>query len=109
MPISALSARSGVPKTTVKRILGDGFQKAAFANVDAVAKTLGMSLKFEPILDVLRFEEQQARKKAERIVALVHGSSALESQAAGKEDLEAMLDRTVHELMAGSERKLWAT
>jgi len=109
MPISALSARSGVPETTVKRILGDGLQKAAFANVDAVAKTLGMSLKSEAVLEGLSFQEEQARKKAERIMALVQGSSALESQAVGEADLEAMIQRTVHELMAGSQRKLWAT
>ena len=108
MPISVLSSRSGVPETTVKRILKEGPRKATLVNVDAIAEALGMSMKFEPVLDSLAFQQQQAQKKARRIAALVQGSSTLEEQAVGNEDVEIMVQRTVHELMAASKRKLWA-
>jgi hypothetical protein len=108
MPLAALSVRSGVPKSTVKRILGDGQRQAALGNVEAVARALGMSLNFEPILDSVAFQEREARRKAEGIMSVVHGSSALETQAVDRADLETMVQRTVHELVAGPKRRLWA-
>ena len=108
MPVSVLAARSGVPPSTVKRILARGLPKAAFGSVDAVARALGMNVGLTATSESLAFQEQQARAKAERMVSMVQGSSALESQAVGETDRETMVLRTVHELVAGPKRRLWA-
>ncbi|HLA85085.1 MAG TPA: helix-turn-helix domain-containing protein [Thermoguttaceae bacterium] len=108
MSVAILAARSGVSKTSVKRILGGGLDKAAFAKVAAIAAALGMNLTAVPVLDSLAFQEEEARKKAERIMAVVQSSSALESQAVPEADYRAMFQRTVHELMAGPRRRLLA-
>ncbi|MBN1911394.1 MAG: helix-turn-helix domain-containing protein [Pirellulales bacterium] len=109
MSISALSAHSGVPEATVKRVLGDGFQKVAFATVAAVARALGVTLSFEETVDAFALQEEQAMKKARCLIGIIQGSSGLESQAVEGQEVEALVQQTVHELMAGPKRKLWAT
>jgi hypothetical protein len=51
--------------------------------------------------------EREAARKAEALVNLVQGTSALEAQGLGPDALREMKDRTVHELLAGSRRMLW--
>ncbi len=52
--------------------------------------------------------EQQARKKAERLVGMVQGTSALEAQAVSSRHIGQMIKKTIQELLAGSRRRLWA-
>jgi hypothetical protein len=52
--------------------------------------------------------EREARQKAERLVGMVQGSAALEGQGLDEATRERMIQRTVHELLAGSRRKIWA-
>ena len=47
-------------------------------------------------------------KKARELVGMVQGTSGLESQAVGQNQIEKMISQLVHQLMAGSRRKLWA-
>ena len=54
------------------------------------------------------FAEQQAESKAETIVRMVQGTSSLEVQAVDPGTYREMVKQTVHELMAGSRRKLWS-
>ncbi len=105
MTYPVLANRSGVPIATLKRIFADNAAKASLANVLAIADALGMSMNLSETIDV---RMAQARKKACRVVAMVQGTSALESQALDEEQIERMIEQTVHELLAGSNRKLWA-
>lgn len=107
MTYSALAARSGVSEPTVKRILGGHLGEASFANVAAVAAALGAPFELAAI-DVEEFRRQQARTKAEAIARLVQGTSALEAQAVDRAAYERLVERTFHELLAGSGRRLWA-
>ncbi len=104
----ALAERSGVSLPTVHRILGGGQQSASLLTVLAIARVLGVRLSFEAECDVDDLLERQARQKAERLVGMVQGSSALEGQGLDEATRERMVRRTVHELRAGSKRKLWA-
>ena len=104
----ALAERSGVSLPTVRRILVDGQQSASLSTVLALADALGVRLSFDPETDVDVLLERQARQKAERLVALVQGSSALEGQGLDEDTRERMVRQTIHELLAGSKRKLWA-
>lgn len=104
----ALAERSGVSLPTVSRVLSGGQQNASFSTVLAMARVLGVRLNLEADCDVDELLERQARQKAERLVGMVHGSAALEGQGLDHDTRERMVRRTVHELRAGSKRRLWA-
>ncbi len=108
MTLQALAERSGVSLATVRRILVDGQQSASLSNVLAIARVLGVRLSFDAESDVDDQLERQARRKAEHLVGLVQGSAALEGQGLDKATRQRMVRRTVHQLRAGSKRKLWA-
>jgi hypothetical protein len=108
MSYAALAARSGVPLSTVKRILRGGHRAVSFANVLAIAEALGAGFHFDRNAGVEEFRELEARTKAEALVSMVQGTSGLEAQAVDPEALEQMVRRTAHELLAGSKRRLWS-
>ena len=108
MTFEALSNLSGVPVSTLKKILRNGVD-SSFSRVASVASALGVQIDNAPAIDVYEIKYQQAVAKATKLVGLVQGTSALEAQAIPREQLENMIQQLVHELMAGSPRKLWAT
>jgi hypothetical protein len=67
-----------------------------------------MQLDVVPIFPAQEILEKQARKKAERLVGMVQGTSALEAQAVSSRHIGQMIKKTIHELLAGSRRSLWA-
>ena len=105
---SALAERSGVSLPTVQRILSGHNSAASFENAVGIAQAMGMQMDVVPIFPAQEILEQQARKKAERLVGMVQGTSALETQAVSSWHLGQMINKTVHELLAGSRRRLWA-
>jgi len=105
MTYPVLANRSGVPIPTLKRIFADNSTKASLVHVLAIAEALGMSMGLNETIDI---RMAQARKKACRVVAMVQGTSAIESQGLDEEQINQMIERTVHELLTGSNRKLWA-
>ncbi len=105
---AALAQRSGLSVPTVRRILAGGGESASLSSVLAIARVLGVGLTFSAESDADQFLERQAREKAERLVGMVHASCALEGQGMDEDTREQMVRRTVHELLAGSKRKLWA-
>ena len=108
MAMGALAAKSGLALRTVARILSGAHPAASWANVTALADALGGAVELRPGADAEDLREQQAQRKAEHLVRMVQGTSALEGQAVDAQNLEQMKRRTVHELLAGSDRKLWA-
>ena len=104
---ATLARLSGVSEPTAKRILGGQLGEASFANVAAIAVTLGASLGLEE-LDTDAMCRDQAHRKAEQIARLVQGTSALENQAVDAATYRKLVERSVHELLAGSRRRLWA-
>ena len=107
MSCRVVAERSGVSEPTVKRILGGHIAEASFANVVAIAQALGASLGVEEV-DPDELCRQQARRKAQQIARLVQGTSALESQAVDGATYSQLLERSYHQLMAGSRRRLWS-
>jgi hypothetical protein len=51
---------------------------------------------------------EQAEQKAWKLVALVQGTLGLGGQAVDRQAAESRVDQTTHELLAGSNRKLWS-
>ena len=108
MTFEALSKRSEVPVSTLKAIFKKGVEHATFANVVAIAEALGVDIEFANQVDSYELLHQQAVKKARELVGMVQGTSGLESQAVGQNQIDMMIQQLVHKLMAGSPRKLWA-
>ena len=103
----SLALRSGVSIPTVKRIFGGQIAAASFGNIAAIAEALGLSFELgESSVDALC--RQQARKKAMQVARLVQGTSALESQAVGKDTYKRIVEKSFREILAGPKRKLWA-
>jgi len=103
-----LSKRCGVSRPTVQRILSGRHAAASFANIVAIAESLGLGLRFDSIVDASELKREQATRKAKKLVALVQRTSGLEGQAVDEKSVEAMVEQTTHELLAGSKRTLWS-
>jgi transcriptional regulator with XRE-family HTH domain len=110
-----ISERSGVSQPVIQRLLSGKLQAPRFQSVIAVAQALGLrglrimeddSIKFDPSLSAQDLREQQARKKARKLVGMVQSTSALEGQAVSEAAYQAMVERTYHELLAGSNHRL---
>ncbi len=107
MSRSVLAQRSGVSLPTVNRVLS-GDENATYATLQSIAQALGLNFELKPTASDQDYAEQQAREKAERIARMVQATSALECQAVDRETFDEMVRQTVHELMAGSRRRLWS-
>jgi transcriptional regulator with XRE-family HTH domain len=103
-----LSKRCGVSRPTLQRILSGRHDAASFANIVAIAESLGLALRFDSRVDIPDLKREQAERKAKKLVALVQGTSALEGQAVDQKQVKSMVEQTTHELLAGSKRRLWS-
>jgi len=102
-----LAQRTGLSLRTVQRVLSGEENDPGFGTVVSIAEALGVSLRFEAD-DADEFRRKRAEQKADQVLALVQGTSALEAQALSDESKRRLKERTVHELLAGPRRKLWA-
>jgi transcriptional regulator with XRE-family HTH domain len=114
---SALAALSGVSQPALQRLLTGKVEAPALTSVEAVARVLGFgavrflengSIDFEPSLSAETVRKSQAWRKAGKIVRGVQPTPALEGQKIGEADYHAMVERTYHELLAGSNHRLWS-
>jgi transcriptional regulator with XRE-family HTH domain len=108
MSCAVLARRVGVSLRTVQRILSGEENNPGLATVIALARELGVGVRLEEQVKAHTIRHRQAERKAERIIAIVHGTSALEAQGIEDETRRDLREKTIHELLAGSERKLWA-
>ena len=108
MTCAAVAQRSGLSLRSVQRVLSGEENDPGFATVDAIARVLGVSLRLKEEQDINTLRRRQAERKAERLVSLVRGTSALEAQPVRNDTARTLRDRTVKELLSGSSRKLWA-
>jgi transcriptional regulator with XRE-family HTH domain len=117
IPYSALAEMSGVSQPVIQRLLSGKLEAPRFPSVMAVARALGLydlriledgSIKFDSRVDAQTYRAQQARQKAKKLVGMVQGTSGLEGQAVSQVDYESMIERTIHELLAGSNHRLWS-
>jgi hypothetical protein len=114
MPWEILAARSGASRAMVCRLLKNHQISAGFDKVVAVAEALGVTMNFDrarmhsdPVdIDVLL--EQQAERKARRLVGMVQGTMGLEAQALDENDVAQLVKKTARRLLTGSKRRLWS-
>jgi transcriptional regulator with XRE-family HTH domain len=108
MSYELLAQRSGVSRPTVQRILSGRYPTASFASVVALGNALGLELRLASAVTPEQLKREQARKKAKKLAALVQGTCALEGQGVDRTGFESMVERTTHELLSGSKRRLWS-
>src|SRR5438552_1460058 len=107
MSYSVLARRSKVSMATVVRILSGKHPEASFASVSRIAEALGSERTFRWRSRESAFKEEQAKRKAESLARMAQATSGLEGQAVSRETVEEMKSQIVHELLAGSSRRLW--
>ncbi len=112
---AALAERTGLSVPTLNRIL-DGEGNPTLETLVALSSALGVEFRitnqiveFKELCSAREFRKSVAEQKALRLVKLVQGTSALESQAVDKAEENEMVERTVHDLLAGPSRRLWAS
>ncbi len=108
-----VARRSGVSLPTVQRLFTGRGARPGLTTVAKVADVLGVEVRLSgrsrvhEIHSVEAFREMQARKKARRLVRLVHGNMALEAETLDEGVLVAMETESVRTLLAGPPRRLW--
>jgi transcriptional regulator with XRE-family HTH domain len=114
---SALAALSGVSQPALQRLLTGKVEAPALTSVEAVARVLGIgavrflengSIDFEPRSSAEALRKCQAWRKAGQLVGLAQGATATEGQEVEDVDYQAMVVRTYHELLSGSNQRLWS-
>ena len=111
MPLQVLAGRANLGSATVQRVLGGGEPNVRLDTLEAIAEGLEVKLdiRMSPLASPRQIQEREAQRKAKTLAGMAQANAGLESQAVSedvRQDVEAGL---VHELMAGSKRRLWAT
>lgn len=113
MTKAAVANRAHVSLPTVNRILSGKESKPTIDNLHAIAKALGVivfigyEVKIEEQDSADEFRMRQAKRKALKIVRMVQGTMALESQAVDNGAIDRMVEKTAYELL-NSRRRLWS-
>jgi transcriptional regulator with XRE-family HTH domain len=105
---AVLAKRVGVSLRSVQRILSGQERNPGFATLASIARELGIGIRFDDEVDARTIRRRQAERKARRLVAITQGSSALEAQGLAAQTLRDLREETTNQLLAGSNRKLWA-
>jgi transcriptional regulator with XRE-family HTH domain len=107
MTITVIAGRSHLSRRTVERFFSGQDADPSFTTVLKISEAIGASLDLQET-DPVAFRRQQAERKASIVVAVVQGTSALESQAVENTTINLIRDQTVAKLLAGSGRALWS-
>ena len=107
MSRATLAKRAGVSLPTVARILTGRERSPRLGTIRALAKELGIEVRFVAVADEESLREQQAERKAREIARSVQGTMGLEAQGVSQEKLDKLIRQKMHSLLAGSRRKLW--
>lgn len=98
---------TGISLPTVKRIMAGRYSGARLADVEAIARVLGLELQSVVRTDADTLRLKRAEQKAAKIAKQVQATSALEAQGVDEATLRGIRNEIVHGLMAGPKSKLW--
>lgn len=108
MSCATVALRAGLSLRTVQRALG-GDDNPEVATIEKIARALDASLTVKITgPSVAESRRRQARRKADLLVSLTQGTSALEAQAVSESRLDELRQRAIEKLLSGSTRRLWA-
>ena len=105
MSMRVLSERSGLSLPAVQLILA-GKKSCNLSSLAALSEVLGadINVKFQK---PSKLKRQQAREKADLLIAAAQGSAALEAQAVGEKVLNRARREIEKRLLSGPPLRLW--
>ncbi len=104
----AISKRTDISEATLQRIFSGNHKTTHFAHMLLIADVLGVDIMARIARSAEDIRKEQAEKKADYLIRLIKGNSALEGQGSSPKAYRRMKDKTVNELLSGSKRLLWA-
>lgn len=104
---AVLAKRTDLSLITIKRILSGRGSSAHFGHVLSLAEVLGVDFQAHVMADAESLRRKQAERKAQKLIKLVRGNSALEGQGLSSVSYKRMFEKTVQELLSGPRKKLW--
>lgn len=103
---AAVARRAQVSLRTVQRIMSGDGSNATLSTLTRIADVLGIELAVKS-LDLNEVRRRQAEAKARQLVGLIQGTMGLEASALDAASLDDLRDKTVRDLLRGSNRRLW--
>ena len=108
-----VAERAGMSLPTVNRVLSGNEKRLSITSVDAIAKALGVVVRFgaevgiDEVGSAFEFRKKQATEKAQRLMGMLQATMGLEAQAISGSKLDQMVQETACELLAGPPSRLW--
>lgn len=102
-----LSKLSGVSVPTLNRMFSGQSSSIQFDAIIAVADVLKVDITAKTTVSAEKMRREQAERKAEYLMKLVKGNTALEGQGSSEAAYREMKEKTVNELLA-KKKALWA-
>jgi transcriptional regulator with XRE-family HTH domain len=107
MPLPVLAQLAGVSRATVCRILKERKTSSSLESVFAIARVLGAEVEVR-IQDPEKLIEEEVQKRAKKIVRMVQGTMALESQGiTDPGHLDRLVETAAKEIRAKPRKQLW--
>jgi transcriptional regulator with XRE-family HTH domain len=107
MTLRSLAERAKVSRATVCRVLKGETAACSFQSVLAIAHALGANFQLT-MKDPEELVEQQVQKRAKKIVEMVQGTMALESQGITDPNyLSNLVEIAAREIRAKPRKQLW--
>ncbi|MDX1944317.1 MAG: helix-turn-helix domain-containing protein [Pirellulaceae bacterium] len=108
-----LAKLAGVSLRNLNRILRGEELNPRLATVHAIAQALGVcvgvgegaGITETRTADAMR--RDRATAKARRLAGMVQGTMGLEAQAVDQAAFDSLVERNIHQLLAGPNRRLW--
>lgn len=102
-----LAQKTGLSIPTVQRILANKDHSVELAGLLSIADILGIDITASVSRSAQDMLKEKANNKAEKLLQLVRGNSALEGNEIDLGTYQDLLQRTVDDLLKGSKRALW--
>ncbi|HKI37312.1 MAG TPA: hypothetical protein VKA46_35995 [Gemmataceae bacterium] len=107
MPLQVLAQLAQVSRATVCRILQERKTSASLESVLAIARVLGAVVEVS-IQDPEKLIEEEVQKRAKKIVRMVQGTMALESQGiTDPKHLDQLVETAAREIRAKPRKQVW--
>ncbi len=107
MSTAALAKRSGLPRSTVVRLLSGKVLNPGLNKIAALTEALGVQMTFIPTMSPDELVRQQAEKKARQLVGMVQGTMGLEAQGVDQATASKLFSTAYSQLIQGPRKKLW--
>jgi transcriptional regulator with XRE-family HTH domain len=109
MSMGIVAEKSGVGLRTVQRVLSGKELTAKLTTVLSIAEALRVALQPIEVASSHSVRQQQAKRKAAELAAMVQATSALEAQAVPEKELREIEEQIASQLIHGSRRQLWSS